>query len=82
MIVHFSIITGGGMWIYRKFCHYRTEVSYLRVTTVEVENTKEANTSEVVQIEQPEVQGFYTLMTSLALLSTILAYFYLCDRYI
>lgn len=70
------------MWLYRKFCHYRTEISYLRVTTVEVENTEEANNSEIRQIEQPEVQDFYTLITSLALLSIILYYFYLCDRYI
>lgn len=73
---------GGGIWIYRKFCYYRTEISYLRVTTVEVENTEEANTSEITQIEQPEAQDFYTLITSLALLSIILAYFYLCDRYL
>lgn len=69
------------MWLYRKFCHYRSEISYLRVTTVEAEDTEEANTSEIAQNEQPEVQDFYTLMTSLALLSIILAYFYLCDRY-
>lgn len=65
------------MWLYRKFCHHRTEISYLRV---EMENTEEANNSETIQIEQPEVQDFYTLMTSLALLSIILFYFYLCDR--
>lgn len=65
------------MWLYRKFCYYRTEISYLRV---EMENTEEANNSETIQIEQPEVQDFYTLMTSLALLSIILSYFYLCDR--
>ncbi|XP_078042610.1 N-acetylneuraminate (7)9-O-acetyltransferase [Augochlora pura] len=74
------IIIGGGMWLYRKFCQYRTEVSYLRVTTSEIEDTEEANTSEVVQIEPPEVQDFHTLMTTLAVLSIILAYFYLCDR--
>lgn len=65
------------MWLYRKFCYYRTEISYLRV---DIENTEEANNSETIQIEQPEVQDFYTLMTSLALLSIILSYFYLCDR--
>lgn len=65
------------MWLYRKFCYYRTEISYLRV---DMENTEEANNSETIQIEQPEVQDFYTLMTSLALLSIILSYFYLCDR--
>lgn len=65
------------MWLYRKFCYYRTEISYLRI---EMENTEEANNSETIQIEQPEVQDFYTLMTSLALLSIILSYFYLCDR--
>lgn len=65
------------MWLYRKFCYYRTEISYLRV---EMENTEEANNSETIQIELPEVQDFYTLMTSLALLSIILSYFYLCDR--
>ncbi|OAD62072.1 CAS1 domain-containing protein 1 [Eufriesea mexicana] len=74
------IVIGGGMWLYKKFFYYRNEVSYLRVTTVEVENTEEANNSETIQIEQPEVQDFYTLMTSLALLSIILSYFYLCDR--
>ncbi|XP_031826197.1 N-acetylneuraminate (7)9-O-acetyltransferase isoform X2 [Nomia melanderi] len=74
------IIIGGGMWLYRKFCLYRPEVSYVRVATTEVENNEETNTSAVVQIEQPEVQDFYTLMTTLALLSIILAYFYLCDR--
>lgn len=68
------------MWLYKKFFYYRNEISYLRVTTVEVENTEEANNSETIQIEQPEVQDFYTLMTSLALLSIILSYFYLCDR--
>ncbi|XP_012341881.1 N-acetylneuraminate 9-O-acetyltransferase isoform X4 [Apis florea] len=73
------IIIGGGMWLYRKFCHHRTEISYLRV---EMENTEEANNSETIQIEQPEVQDFYTLMTSLALLSIILSYFYLCDRFL
>lgn len=80
MIVRYSIIIGGGLWLYRKFCHYRSEISYLRVTTVEVEDTEEANTSEVTLNDQPEVQDFYTLMTSLALFSIILAYFYLCDR--
>lgn len=74
------IVIGGGMWVYRKFCQYRTEISYSHVTTVEVENTEEANNSETTQIEQPKVQDFYTLMTSLALLSIILYYFYLCDR--
>lgn len=69
------------MWVYRKFCQYRTEISYSHVATVEVENTEEANNSETAQIEQPKVQDFYTLMTSLALLSIILYYFYLCDRY-
>lgn len=69
------------MWVYRKFCQYRTEISYSHVTTVEVENTEEANNSETTQIKQPKVQDFYTLMTSLALLSIILYYFYLCDRY-
>ncbi|XP_043525407.1 N-acetylneuraminate 9-O-acetyltransferase [Frieseomelitta varia] len=73
------VVIGGGMWLYRKFCH-RTEISYSRLTTVEVKNTEEANNSEIRQIEQSEVQDFYTLMTSLALLSIILYYFYLCDR--
>ncbi|XP_006570070.1 N-acetylneuraminate 9-O-acetyltransferase isoform X4 [Apis mellifera] len=78
-ILALCIIIGGGMWLYRKFCYYRTEISYLRV---DMENTEEANNSETIQIEQPEVQDFYTLMTSLALLSIILSYFYLCDRFL
>lgn len=70
---------GGGIWLYRKLCKYRSEISYSHVTTEEVEDTEEA-TSEVVQIKQPEPQDFYTFVTSLALFSLILAYFYLCDR--
>jgi hypothetical protein len=79
-IIYYSIIIGGGMWLYRKVCKYRSEVSYSHVTTEEIESTEETGTSEIVQIKQPEVQDFYTLVTSLALFSIILAYFYLCDR--
>lgn len=68
------------MWLYRKMCKYRSEVSYSHVTAEEVDDTEEASTSEVIQIQQPEIQDFYTLITSLALFSIILAYFYLCDR--
>ncbi|XP_071557163.1 N-acetylneuraminate (7)9-O-acetyltransferase isoform X2 [Temnothorax nylanderi] len=71
---------GGGVWLYRKLCKYRSEVSYSHVTTEEVQDMEEASTSEVIQVKQPEVQDFYTLITSLALFSIILAYFYLCDR--
>lgn len=76
----YSLIIGGEVWLYRKLCKYRSEVSYSHVTTEEIENTEEAGTSEVIQVKQPEVQDFYTLITSLALFSIILAYFYLCDR--
>lgn len=68
------------MWLYRKMCKYRSEVSYSHVTAEEVNDTEEASASEVIQIQQPEMQDFYTLITSLALFSIILAYFYLCDR--
>jgi len=61
-------------------CKYRSEVSYSYVITEEVEVTEETSTSEAIQIKQPEIQDFYTLITSLALFSIILAYFYLCDR--
>lgn len=61
-------------------CKYRSEVSYSHVTTEEIESIEEAGTSEIVQVKQPEVQDVYTLVTSLALFSIILAYFYLCDR--
>lgn len=61
-------------------CKYRSEVSYSHVTTEEVEDTEEAGASEIIQIKQPEIQDFYTLIISLALFSIILAYFYLCDR--
>jgi len=61
-------------------CKYRSEVSYSYVITEEVEVMEETGTSEVIQIKQPEIQDFYTLITSLALFSIILAYFYLCDR--
>jgi len=76
----YSLTIGGGVWLYRKLCRYRSEISYSHVTTEEVVDTEEAGTSEVIQIKQPEVQDFYTLITSLALFSIILAYFYLCDR--
>lgn len=68
--------------MYRRFCQHRSEVSYLSVDTEETKDTEQTESSEVVQIEQPQVQDFYSLSTSLAILSTILAYFYLCDRYI
>ncbi|XP_024892090.1 N-acetylneuraminate 9-O-acetyltransferase isoform X2 [Temnothorax curvispinosus] len=71
---------GGGVWLYRKLCKYRSEVSYSHVTTEEVQDMEEASTSEVIQVKQPEIQDFYILVTSLALFSIILAYFYLCDR--
>ncbi|XP_077271836.1 N-acetylneuraminate (7)9-O-acetyltransferase isoform X2 [Temnothorax americanus] len=71
---------GGGVWLYRKLCKYRSEVSYSHVTTEEVQDMEEASTSEVIQVQQPEIRDFYTLVTSLALFSIILAYFYLCDR--
>ncbi|KAH0950153.1 hypothetical protein HN011_002784 [Eciton burchellii] len=74
------IIIGGGVWLYRKLCKYRSEVSYSHVMTEETEDTEEAATSEIIQVKQPEVQDFYTFITSLALFSIILAYFYLCDR--
>jgi len=61
-------------------CKYRSEVSYSYVITEEVEVTEETGTSEIIRIKQPEIQDFYTLITSLALFSIILAYFYLCDR--
>jgi len=60
-------------------CKYRSEVAYSYITE-EVEVTEETGTSEVIQIKQPEIQDFYTLITSLALFSIVLAYFYLCDR--
>lgn len=68
------------MWLYRTFCKNRSEIFYSHVTTEEVEDAEETSTSEVIQVKQPEVQDFYILITSLALFSIILAYFYLCDR--
>lgn len=68
------------MWLYRNMCKYRSEISYSHVTAEEIEDTEEAGASEVIQIKQPEIQDFYTLITSLALFSIILTYFYLCDR--
>lgn len=61
-------------------CKYRSEVSYSHVTAEEVNDTEETSASEVIQVQQPQIQDFYTLITSLALFSIILAYFYLCDR--
>lgn len=71
------------MWLYRKICQYRNDgTAYFRISTNEIENTEEGENTEHGQKEQSEAQpDFYTLMTSLALLSIILAYFYLCDRY-
>jgi len=79
-ILFYSVTIGGGVWLYRKLYRYRSEVSYSHVTTEEISDTEEAGTSEVIQVKQPEIQDFYTLITSLALFSTILVYFYLCDR--
>lgn len=47
----------------------------------EIERSEEANVSDILKSEPPQVQDFYTLITSLAFFSIILAYFYLCDRY-
>ena len=47
----------------------------------EIERSEEANVSDILKSEPPQVQDFYTLITSLAIFSIILAYFYLCDRY-
>lgn len=46
----------------------------------EIEKTEETNVTDILKSEPPQVQDFYTLVTSLALLSIIFAYFYLCDR--
>lgn len=80
MLISYSLMIGGGVWLYRKLCKYRSEVAYSHVSTEEVEDAEQATASEVVQVKQPEVQDFYTLVTSLAIFSIILAYFYLCDR--
>ncbi|KAI4477252.1 PREDICTED: CAS1 domain-containing protein 1 [Polistes canadensis] len=87
-ILAICIIIGGSVWLYRRFCQQRSEVSYSNVATEETQDTEETESSEAaqiesseaVQIEQPQVQDCYSLSTSLAILSTILAYFYLCDR--
>lgn len=79
-VICHSITIGGVVWLYRKFCKYRFEISYSHVNIEEVEDAEEAGASEVIQVKQSEVQDFYTLITSLALFSIILAYFYLCDR--
>lgn len=75
---NFSIIIGGSIWLYRKICQYQTEVLYSGLAMEEIEREE----TDILKSEAPQVQDFYTLVTSLALLSIILAYFYLCDRYV
>lgn len=68
--------------MYKKFC-VRPEVSYTRVIDQELERldqTNELEINEVFKVEQTQPKDFHTLVTSLAILSIILAYFYLCDR--
>lgn len=78
---NFSIITGGSAWLCKAICRYRNVV-YTRVNTVEANETEEnQNTFEISENEPQPQKTVYTLMTSLALFSIILGYFYLCDRY-
>ncbi|XP_043289207.1 N-acetylneuraminate 9-O-acetyltransferase isoform X2 [Venturia canescens] len=74
------ITMGVSMWLYRKPCQQRPEVAYSRMATDDIEEAEESSVNELSKTELAPTQDFYTLMTSLALLSTILAYFYLCDR--
>lgn len=55
---------------------------YSGLAMEEIERSEETNVTDILKSEPPQVQDFYTLVTSLALLSIILAYFYLCDRYV
>lgn len=71
---------GASIWLYRKPCNQRPEVAYSRMASDDIEGPEESSTTEVSTSEPGPTQDFYTLMTSMALLSTILAYFYLCDR--
>ncbi|XP_008560460.1 N-acetylneuraminate 9-O-acetyltransferase isoform X4 [Microplitis demolitor] len=75
----FWIIIGASLWLYKKVCYKKAEALYLRVASDEIGRTVDSNASEVAQNESPQ-QDFYTLITSLAIFSCILAYFYLCDR--
>ena len=77
----FSVATGGGIWLYRKICKYHTEVLYSSIAMEEIERSEESNVLDTAKSESSQVQDFYTLVSSLAIFSIILAYFYLCDRY-
>ncbi|XP_015593791.1 N-acetylneuraminate 9-O-acetyltransferase [Cephus cinctus] len=79
-ILALCIIIGASTWMYRKICQYRTGVTYTLVATQEIQRTEEANSAESVKPEPAQPHDLYTLITSLALLSIILLYFYLCDR--
>ncbi|XP_015108455.1 N-acetylneuraminate 9-O-acetyltransferase [Diachasma alloeum] len=72
------VVTGGSYWLFRKIFH-RTEVLYSRVVTAEVEAADDNNEPEGPK-EEPQANDFYSLITSLAIFSCILGYFYLCDR--
>ncbi|XP_043483656.1 N-acetylneuraminate 9-O-acetyltransferase [Leptopilina heterotoma] len=79
-VLALCIIIGGSIWLYRKVCQYQTEVLYSGLAMEEIERAEETNVTDILKSEPPQVQDFYTLVTSLALLSIIFAYFYLCDR--
>ncbi|XP_023288238.1 N-acetylneuraminate 9-O-acetyltransferase [Orussus abietinus] len=72
------IVIGGGAWLYKNL--FQTSVTYSRISTEEIERAEEINPTDASKVEQTQSQDYYTLITSLALLSIIFAYFYLCDR--
>ncbi|XP_015524446.1 N-acetylneuraminate (7)9-O-acetyltransferase [Neodiprion pinetum] len=73
-------VMGTSAWIYRRINQYRSGHLYSRVMLQEVENNDELTECDDPKSEQNQEKNFYSLITSLALLSVILAYFYLCDR--
>lgn len=74
-------MTGGSFWLLRNIFH-KTEVLYSRVVTQEVEAPDDSNEREGSKEEILQANDFYSLITSLAIFSCILGYFYLCDRYL
>ncbi|XP_066590612.1 N-acetylneuraminate 9-O-acetyltransferase [Prorops nasuta] len=77
------VLAGGFIWISKKFYKYRSEITYAH-TAIEInENSEKSETCDMTKVDQIDLtsnQDAYTLLTSLALFSMILGYFYLCDR--
>lgn len=84
------ISLGLTIWLYRKLFN-RPEFFYTRIDNngsnkpEETEDSINLQISQDEEILQPQTpiqppQNFYTLITSVAIFSSILAYFYLCDR--